>query len=130
MSIYLPAFLLCFFLLLIVVVFYKGPKSWDEIEKEDREKATRKGLTYAAWLEARAKKKARAIPKAIRRAVFARDNYQCVHCGAQKALTLDHIFPFSKGGSNDLENLQVLCKACNFKKANLLPKGRNQIKEK
>ena len=89
---YLPAFLL-FFLLLIVVVFSKGPKSWDEIEKEDREKATRKGLTYAAWLEARVWKKARAIPKSIRRAVFARDNYQRALRSA-KALTLDHIFPF------------------------------------
>ena len=50
-------FLAVFFLVAYRCGVHKGPKSWDEIEKEDREKATRKGLTYAAWLEARAKKK-------------------------------------------------------------------------
>ena len=102
----------------MVIVFYRPPKSWEEIEAEDRKKAASQGITYATWVEARAKKKARVIPKEIRREVLARDNHQCVRCGAKKDLTLDHIFPFSKGGSNTPENLQVLCKACNFSKGN------------
>ena len=120
----LPALLLCFILLLLVAVYYRPPKSWDEIEAEDRKKATEKGMEYTAWVEARAKKKARSIPKATRREVFARDNYRCVQCGAAEELTLDHIFPFALGGSNEHENLQVLCKACNFKKGNRLDKTK------
>lgn len=36
-------------------------------------------------------------------------------------LTVDHIIPKSKGGTNDLENLQPMCAKCNFKKGNLMP---------
>lgn len=49
-------------------------------------------------------------------AVFDRDGYECCHCGARKNLTVDHIHPVSKGGTNDPENLQTLCRSCNSRK--------------
>ena len=58
----------------------------------------------------------RYIPKATRKAVSIRDNYSCVKCGNQKDLHMDHIIPESRNGSNELENLQVLCKDCNLRK--------------
>ncbi|MGI9446309.1 MAG: HNH endonuclease [Pirellulales bacterium] len=33
-------------------------------------------------------------------------------------LHVDHITPRSKGGSNDLDNLQALCRACHLGKGN------------
>jgi hypothetical protein len=54
--------------------------------------------------------------------VLVRDNYQCRMCGISRVdgavLELDHIHPVSKGGSNDLTNLQVLCRECNSGKSN------------
>lgn len=45
--------------------------------------------------------------------VYKRDDYTCQYCGADSDLTIDHIQPFSSGGSNDLDNLVVACRHCN-----------------
>lgn len=46
--------------------------------------------------------------------VLERDNYLCRHCLAEgRAVAgnqVDHILPKSQGGTNDLSNLQTLCK--------------------
>ncbi|MCS6958687.1 MAG: HNH endonuclease [Pseudanabaenaceae cyanobacterium SKYGB_i_bin29] len=56
------------------------------------------------------------IPEAVRQYVFQRDNYRCCSCGATKDLTIDHIIPLAKGGTNDISNLQTLCLSCNARK--------------
>jgi len=43
-------------------------------------------------------------------------NYSCVFCKTKENLTIDHIFPLSKGGTNYISNLQPLCRSCNSKK--------------
>lgn len=58
----------------------------------------------------------RTIPVAVRAAVMNRDGYACVECGATEDLSLDHIFPYSRGGQDTVENLRVLCKPCNSAK--------------
>lgn len=42
----------------------------------------------------------------------------CVYCRTdiRHSFQVDHIFPLSKGGRNDKENLQLLCKSCNLRK--------------
>lgn len=49
--------------------------------------------------------------------------YKCQHCGRSEsivALTRDHIVPIARGGSNDISNIQPLCKKCNSSKHNKL----------
>lgn len=55
--------------------------------------------------------------------VLARDNWTCCSCGRSSkeegiTLEVDHIVPRSRGGSNDIGNLQTLCKKCNIGKSN------------
>ena len=52
----------------------------------------------------------------VRRTVYERDGHVCLRCGATEKLTVDHIFPVSRGGADDLSNLQTLCHSCNAKK--------------
>ncbi len=48
-------------------------------------------------------------------------NYCCVRCGMQEPfsdqcyqyLTEDHVIPVVKGGTNNIDNIQPLCKRCN-----------------
>lgn len=51
-----------------------------------------------------------------RDAIFTRDGHACVECGATTSLEVDHIVPMSRGGTDDDENLQTLCKPCNSSK--------------
>lgn len=58
----------------------------------------------------------RAIPGRVRREVWRRDEGKCVKCGSRERLELDHIIPFSKGGSNTARNIELLCEKCNREK--------------
>jgi len=55
-------------------------------------------------------------PKIKRDEVLLRSGYQCVNCKYWDDLQVDHIMPSSRGGSNDLSNLQTLCGPCNRSK--------------
>ena len=57
------------------------------------------------------------LPKATRTRILERDGWKCVLCGISRDLQIDHIHPVSKGGSDADENLQVLCRPCNIRKA-------------
>jgi len=55
--------------------------------------------------------------KRISKQVFERDNFTCLYCGEIGGiLEVDHMFPISKGGSNELDNLTTSCRKCNRQK--------------
>jgi len=51
-----------------------------------------------------------------RQAIKEKWNYECAYCGSEENLTLDHITPRSKGGSERVTNILCACHSCNQSK--------------
>lgn len=51
-------------------------------------------------------------------------NGKCAHCGIMldryTNMTVEHIIPLNKGGTNDPENLTMLCEDCNTEKSDMI----------
>ena len=58
----------------------------------------------------------RAISKKKLISVMQKSNSVCCACGCKDDLHVDHIVPLSRGGTNELDNLQMLCSSCNLSK--------------
>jgi hypothetical protein len=59
----------------------------------------------------------RAISEPVlREMIFERDGRKCLKCGGTEFLSVDHIVPVFRGGTNEPSNLQTLCISCNCKK--------------
>jgi 5-methylcytosine-specific restriction endonuclease McrA len=63
----------------------------------------------------------RGSARISRRAVFARDRHRCQYCGSERHLTVDHVVPRSKGGTDTWDNLVTSCAPCNRKKGDRAP---------
>ncbi len=61
------------------------------------------------------------VSNKIRFSIYERDRYRCRRCGVTNKfayLEIDHIIPISKGGKSTYDNLQTLCRKCNYEKGN------------
>jgi len=75
----------------------------------------------------------RTISPQLRNDIFERNGFTCQLCGSgpgdidpfnpnrKVRLHIDHIKPISQGGTDDRENLRVLCSACNQGRSNVQP---------
>ena len=84
-----------------------------------------KGTTLIEWFDLNLPEpkvepesiKRKPIKPSLRFEILKRDDYRCQMCGATAKdgakLEIDHITPVAKGGGNDADNLQVLCRDCN-----------------
>ena len=79
----------------------------------------------------------RNVNDTTRYAVLERAGFKCQCCGIRPLkdndviLHIDHIIPHSLGGSDNVDNLQVLCDKCNLSKQNrfIINHNINWIKE-
>ena len=56
------------------------------------------------------------ISNELRQFVFLRDGNRCKYCWSKHNLGIDHKTPPALGGTNEPDNLRVLCEACNSRK--------------
>lgn len=57
-----------------------------------------------------------AISVIVKREVFDRDGGRCIQCGSTEHLEYDHRKPWIMGGSDEISNIQLLCRSCNRRK--------------
>ena len=64
------------------------------------------------------------FPWAVKEPLLRETGGRCAHCGVEldryTNLSVDHVIPLNKGGSNDPENLTVLCDDCNLEKSDMV----------
>lgn len=68
----------------------------------------------------------RHIPLDVKRKVRERAGNRCEEVGCsntEEPLHIDHRYPRSKGGTNDIDNLQLLCRPHNLAKGARVPQG-------
>lgn len=95
----------------------------EEKSKRANERTRRYRRSNPEWCQS-VKAKRRAIEAGASGHFTAEDwlriknlqNNKCKLCGEGKKLTVDHIKPLSRGGSNHPENIQGLCGICNSRK--------------
>lgn len=70
-------------------------------------------------------KRAGPAPGSLKKKILKRDGGRCVKCGSRDRLTVDHIVPRARGGTNDPANLQTLCHTCNQEKGSSIQAGES-----
>lgn len=89
--------------------------AWDRERRQDA-RLDRLRKIRAAEEDAERGRRER-LPDEVRAAVWRRDEGRCVRCGSEQELQFDHVIPFSRGGGNAVENIQILCGPCNRAKS-------------
>lgn len=64
--------------------------------------------------------KRRKLIKEERQYLLNKYNQKCAYCGCDlnyESLTVDHIIPLHKNGTDDIENMNPACRSCNHYKS-------------
>ncbi len=59
------------------------------------------------------------FPRSVKNNLFMAQKGRCAYCGRLhriRYLEIDHKHPFSRGGGDEIDNLQLLCTPCNMRK--------------
>lgn len=103
---------------------------WTEINRAAGRRYSRTEKGKIAGANARAKRRsynAGKIDLAAWKRKVRSSGGRCVFCKSQDKITIDHIIPLSKGGTNDIRNLQPLCNRCNAGKCAKILSGSQLI---
>lgn len=103
---------------------YKAAKDLDW-RKNNREKYLENSRTWASnnrlrrrenELRRRARKYNNGVYKVTIKELRKLRDQNCLYCGQQAKITIDHILPIARGGAHSIGNLAPACQPCNSSK--------------
>ena len=114
-------------------LFFCDPKVWAQLAQYDPNDVSCKiwgGHTCPVFLTQsrhtetiEGRRQSRYVPRYVMLKVVRRDNHICQKClqyVRHDEIEFDHIIPHSKGGPTTVENIRLLCRACNREKSDSL----------
>lgn len=96
----------------------KGRRAIVLLMKQRAQKVSEKVIRLLKYIKMPLSRAAREKPTKV--GIYRRDGYTCQYCGSTRSLTIDHLIPKSRGGTDCWENLTLACGPCNVKKGNKL----------
>lgn len=119
------AFLIFAAMVFILVFTYTAPMSGDNIIT-----TVAMAFLVSVWCYRELKKRvpqsttrylkpnrSRGKEERLKAQLIAERGASCAQCGSTDHLHLDHIIPWSRGGENSIDNVQLLCRKCNLAKS-------------
>ena len=103
----LPFALKVWAFLVLVTLLVADWLIWLMLRTRSDERTIRPTKRVASW------------PKGTKRELMRRQGNFCAYCGHRRiarSFEIDHMTPVIRGGSNELDNLQVICRPCNQRK--------------
>jgi len=109
----------------VALLFILGAvRGQTDLQQEQKQRVIVAGLVASVFLIVQqGKRRSRHIPRSIRKAVIARD-LKSARFNSRKH-HIDHVWPFSLGGSHTSDNLRVIDKKENLKKGSKRPRFRD-----
>jgi len=109
--------------IVFVVAFFLFGAAQRQTNMLQEQRVVFAGLIALVFLIVEGKTRSRHIPRSIRKAVIARD-LKGARFNPRKH-HIDHVWPFSRGGSHTSDNLRVMNKKENMKKGSKRPRFRD-----
>ncbi|MFL9943721.1 HNH endonuclease [Paraburkholderia graminis] len=103
--------------------YWRNAESQREYTKAWREANPVMRRSYESTRRARQKQSGGKYTKKQIDALMFLQKCKCASCrnSLKEAFHIDHVMPLSKGGSNDISNIQLLCPDCNRRKSDKDP---------
>ena len=109
----------------------ENPEKWKRNDRKYKIRHKDKIKEYTRKPEVKEKKRIREKNQRLRLRfqIFQRDSFTCQYCGRKAPeviLEIDHRFPKSKGGLDNINNYITSCRECNLGKGDIILKEFNK----
>lgn len=107
-------------------IVYASQRKWsennrDKMKEKHKRSYARRRESIIAWQISHAHKRRASSGEYTKESLesrYAMFGNRCAYCNQDTDLSIDHVIPLSRGGTNWPANIRPACKSCNSRKSN------------